>query len=108
MRAAERFRDAEGMLDTVLGAEPQVLITWESVGSPPRLLAANLPPALGVPRDPRLLLRFEDWLDGASAQALDQALLSLADEGAAFNLILRTIGGSHIEVDGRAVGGSSC
>ncbi len=106
LRAAERFRDAEGMLDTVLGAEPQVLITWESVGSPPRLLAANLPPALGVPRDARQLLRFEDWLDGASAQALDQALTSLAEEGAAFNLILRTAGGSHIEADGRAVGGT--
>ncbi len=103
-RAAERSQASEGRLQTVLAAEPQVLLTWAGAGSHPQLLAANLPPSLGVPREIEPLLRFEDWLDAPSAQSLDEALANLEDHGLAFNLILRTIGYDYVEVDGRAVG----
>ena len=103
-RAAERFRASESTLEAVLAAEPQVLLSWGGPGSRPEVLAANLPIGLGVPREPEPLLRFEEWLDAPSAQELDEALTSLADQGVLFNLILRTVGQDYVEADGRAVG----
>jgi signal transduction histidine kinase len=103
-RAAERSEACEARLKTVLAAEPQVLLTWAADDRRAQLLAANLPPALGVPRDVEGLLRFEDWLDGSSAQALDEALGNLVDRGIAFNLVLRTARADYVEVDGRATG----
>jgi len=105
-RAAERFRACESSLDTVLAAEPQTLLSWAGVGSQPQLLAATLPPSLGVPREVEQLLAFEDWLDAPSAQALDEALAGLEDHGLAFNLMLRTAAQAFVEVDGRGVGPS--
>jgi signal transduction histidine kinase len=102
---AERFRAREDMLEMVLAAEPQMLLTWTEADGP-RVLAANLPPALGVPREPERLLRFAEWLDGPSAEALDEAVRALTERGEAFNLMLRTHSQKHVEVDGRTAGGA--
>jgi signal transduction histidine kinase len=101
---AERLRASESMLDTVLSAEPQVMLIWPGSGNP-RVLAANLSPALGVPTDATLLLRFSDWLDEASASALMNAMRNLSERGEAFNLMLSTRAQKHVEADGRATGG---
>jgi signal transduction histidine kinase len=102
---AERLRASEGTLEMVLAAEPQILLAW-SGSEAPRVLAANLPIALGVPSNPQLLLRFGDWLDAPSATALDEAVRNLGQRGQAFNLMLRTQRQKHVEVDGRATGGT--
>jgi hypothetical protein len=57
-----------------------------------------------VPSDPDRLLRFEEWLDAASAEELTLAMQALADRGEAFNLMLRTERQRHVEADGRAAG----
>ena len=101
---AERYRASEGMLETILSAEPQVLLTWTAEDGP-RVHVANLPHALGVPSEPNRLLHFEDWLDEASAAELTEAMQALADRGQAFNLMLRTERQKHVEIDGRAAGG---
>ena len=101
---AERFRASEGVLEIILSAEPQVLLTWTAEDGP-RLHVANLPHALGVPSEPNRLLHFEDWLDEASAAELTEAMQALADRGQAFNLMLGTQRHKHVEVDGRAAGG---
>src|SRR6185437_5006721 len=61
---AERYRASERMLETILAAEPQILLTWTAEDGP-RVHVANLPHGLGVPSDPDRLLRFEEWLDAA-------------------------------------------
>ena len=70
---AERYRLSESTLDTVLAAEPQTLLTVAETGEA-ELLVANLPPALGVPRDTAKLLHFANWLDPESAEALNTAI----------------------------------
>jgi signal transduction histidine kinase len=101
---AERLRASESLLDTVLSAEPQAMLIWPGSGNP-RMLAANLSPALGVPSDAEPLLRFSDWLDEASAAALENAMRNLSERGEAFNLMLSTRAQKHIEADGRTSGG---
>jgi signal transduction histidine kinase len=101
---AERYRASEGMLETILSAEPQVLLTWTAEDGP-RVHVANLPHALGVPAEPNRLLRFEEWLDEASVAELTEAMQALADRGEAFNVMLSTERHKHVEVDGRAAGG---
>jgi signal transduction histidine kinase len=101
---AERYRASESMLETILAAEPQVLMTWTAEDGP-RVQVTSLPHGLGVPTEPDCLLRFEEWLDEASAAELTEAMQSLADRGEAFNLMLRTERQKHVEVDGRAAGG---
>jgi signal transduction histidine kinase len=101
---AERYRASESMLETILSAEPQVLLTWTAEAGP-RVHAASLPHGLGVPIEPNRLLRFAEWLDEASAAELTEAMQALADRGEAFNLMLRTERQKHVEVDGRAAGG---
>ena len=101
---AERYRASEGVLEIILSAEPQVLLTWTAEDGP-RVHVANLPHALGVPSEPNRLLHFEDWLDEASAAELTEAMQALADRGQGFNLMLGTQRHKHVEVDGRAAGG---
>jgi signal transduction histidine kinase len=102
---AERYRASESMLETILAAEPQTLLTWTEDGGP-RLHVANLPPALGVPTEPQRLLRFDGWLDEPSAAELTQAMQCLVERGEAFNLMLRTERQKPVEIDGRAAGGT--
>jgi signal transduction histidine kinase len=100
---AERYRLSESALDTVLVVEPQMLLTVAETGEP-EMLVASLPPAIGVPREPRRLLHFAGWLDAPSAAELDAAIEALAERGEAFNLMLATLRDRYVEVDGRAAG----
>jgi signal transduction histidine kinase len=100
---ADRYRQSESTLETVLAAEPQVLLIVSESGEP-ELLVANLPVGLGVPREANALLDFESWLDAPSASALDLALRTLVDKGEAFNLMLSTLRDRFVEVDGRVAG----
>ena len=101
---AERYRASESMLEQILSAEPQTLLTWTDEEGP-RVHVTNLPSALGVPTEPTRLLRFGEWLDDGSAAELTEAMRGLADRGEAFNLMLRTQRQRHVEVDGRTAGG---
>ena len=100
---ADRYRASESTLETILAAEPQVLLTWTEEDGP-RVNVANLPLPLGVPSEPQLLLRFSEWLDQPSAAEINEAMQNLLDRGEAFNLMLRTQRQKHVEVDGRAAG----
>jgi signal transduction histidine kinase len=101
LREAERYRASEGMLDTLLAAEPQALLAVSESGEA-ELLIATLPASLGVPSDTAALLDFAAWLDPASAKALDDAIDALVERGEAFNLMLRTERDRYVEADGRA------
>lgn len=99
----EVYRLQETLLDKMLVAEPQALLVIGETGEP-ELLAANLPPELGVPGETNRILHFAAWLDEASAANLIAAMQALQERGEAFNLMLRTQRDRHVEADGRATG----
>ncbi len=103
LREAERYRASEGMLDTVLSAEPQALLAVSESGEA-ELLIATLPPSLGVPNDAAELLNFAAWLDAGSAKGLDDAIDALVERGEKFNLMLRTARDRYVEADGHTTG----
>jgi signal transduction histidine kinase len=100
---AELYRLNESALDTILAAEPQVLLTIAESGEQ-AVLAATLPPALGVPREKEALLDFAAWLDEPSAAELAVAMQALTERGESFTLALRTQQDKYVEADGRAAG----
>ena len=100
---AERYRLSGSMLDTVLTAEPQMLLTVSETGEAD-LLVATLPANYGVPHEAARFLNFAGWLDASSVNELDGAIEGLAERGEAFNLMLTTLRDRYVEIDGRAAG----
>ena len=103
---AERLDEELDVIHAMLVAEPQVLVHWDEVGTP-RIVAATLDEGLGLPDEIDGLLRFSDWLERDSACELESHLADLRSEGAAFNVMLKTATGGHVEADGRAAAGGS-
>lgn len=91
-------------IESIIQAEPQLLVFWEQTGEP-NVIINNLEKELGTPEDPRQVLRFRSWLEPDSASELETALKNMFQEGAAFNLMLKTLVGGDLEADGRAAGG---
>ncbi len=89
--------------EALIKAEPQVLVHWEQ-GRGLEIVAQSLTGIPGLPASHQELLRFGMWLEQKSAADLKSALDALFSEGRAFNMILRTAAGGHIEADGRAAG----
>ncbi|MEQ1646940.1 MAG: ATP-binding protein [Hyphomicrobiaceae bacterium] len=90
--------------EAIVSAENQVLIFWEQ-GQRAQLMKHTLHSVPGLPTDAQALEHFGDWLEGHSAIELKEGLDALFAEGRAFNLMLRTTSGGHLEADGRAAGG---
>ncbi len=90
--------------EAIINAEAQVLIFWEQ-GQRARLINHSLASVPGVPLEPAELERFGHWLEPTSADDLKSGLDRLFNEGRAFNLLVRTRSGGHLEADGRAAGG---
>lgn len=103
-REAEALRRALVTADSILKAEPHVLVFWER-GEPARVVANTLRDVPGVPVEANLLLTYGDWLEAASAESFRHALDQLFEVGQPFNMILRTQAGGHLEADGRTAGG---
>lgn len=95
-----RVASAEG----ILRAEPQVLIYWEP-GEPLRIINSSLAGVPGLPENDQDLLRFGKWLEQAAASDLKAGLDALFEHGRAFNMIVRTRAGGHLEAEGRTAGG---
>ncbi len=108
LRAAEdEVRTLQLALTTaeaLVKGEPQTLVYWEH-GRGLRVVTQTLTAVPGLPTSQGELLRFGMWLDAPSAKNLKSALDTLFVDGRAFNMILRTAAGGHLEADGRAAGG---
>ncbi|MCU0733700.1 MAG: hypothetical protein MUE84_19225, partial [Hyphomonas sp.] len=89
--------------EALIRAEPQILVHWEQ-GRGLEIVAQSLTGIAGLPSSHQELLRFGMWLEAKSAADLKTALDALFAEGRAFNMILRTAAGGHLEADGRAAG----
>ncbi len=90
--------------DSIIRSEPQILVFWEQ-GQPLRIVAHTLKGIPGLPEAPDRFLRFANWLEPGSAASLKTALDALFTSGHAFNTILRTLAGGHVEAEGRTAGG---
>ncbi len=90
--------------EAILKAEPQVLIYWQH-GQSVRIAVNTLTTVPGLPDDDQQLLRFGQWLEPSGAHDLKAGLDQLFAIGRAFNLLLRTTAGGHVEADGRVSGG---
>ncbi len=105
-RAQDEARELRRQLaaaEALIKAEPQVLMHWEQ-GRGFSVVTNTLTGVPGLPGNAIELVRFNFWLDQKSIAALKSALDGLLSEGRAFNLILKTAAGGHIEADGRAAG----
>ncbi|WP_069094352.1 sensor histidine kinase [Methyloligella halotolerans] len=100
---AETLRSRKMRLESILAAEPQLLFAWTEAQAP-KLLIANLPQSLGVPSAADAFMRFSEWLSEDGVDSLKAAIASLTETGQGFNLMLATLAGKHIEIDGRAAG----
>jgi signal transduction histidine kinase len=100
---AKELRQRLSTAEALIRAEPQVLIYWEQ-GQSPRTVTHTLSGILGLPAGEAELMRFNLWLDHKSHAGLKEALEILFQDGKAFNMIIRTEAGGHLEADGRAAG----
>ena len=75
--------------DAIIRAEPQVLIFWEQ-GQAVRIVSHTLTGIPGLPEHHAEILRFGQWLEASSAQALKSALEKLFGNGRSFSIILKT------------------
>jgi signal transduction histidine kinase len=101
-----RLRRELAAKEAMIDAEPQVLAFWDS-GQRVQIMIHSLAHVPGVPRDPVSLERFGGWLEASAAAELKSSLDTLFTDGRAFNLLVRTKAGAHLEADGRTASGRS-
>ncbi len=98
------LRRSLAMAESVIHAEPQILLYWDSEHAA-HLVAQTLNNVAGLPVRREDILRFGQWLEPRSAALLKSSLDSLFQNGKSFNIIVRTKAADHIEAEGRATGG---
>jgi signal transduction histidine kinase len=104
MQQAAKLRKDLLAVETLIKAEPQVLIIWEP-GQRARLLTHTLASVPGVPEREADVLKFGQWLAAASAEELKNGLDELFSDGRPLGMVLKTCAGGYLEADGRAAGG---
>jgi PAS domain-containing protein len=95
---AERDR-----LNTMLLAEPQILVTWGTSGGEPEIVGDTT--VVTAAALPQRVLAFGSWLDPDKAQAMERAVDALRAQGEAFTMALMTLSGRAVDAEGRAIGG---
>jgi signal transduction histidine kinase len=87
----------------LLRAEPQVLVVWSAGDDEPQIIGdTELVTSAPIPRR---TLAFGTWLRPELAQAMESAVTTLRERGEGFAMPLTTLGGHHVEAEGRALGG---
>ena len=103
---SSELNDMRARLDraeTFLAAEPQIVIAWGLQNNEPEI-EGDLTLVSDVPA-PRRVLGFGSWLAPEKAQKLDVVVANLRERGEAFRLAAVSLGGRHLEIEGRAVTG---
>jgi signal transduction histidine kinase len=97
------LREERDRANTLLLAEPQVIVVWPAGGDEPDisgdvsiLLRTTLP---------RRVLAFGTWLEAEQAHAMEDVVDALRTEGKGFSLALTTLQRRHVLAEGRAIGG---
>jgi signal transduction histidine kinase len=101
--AVKALRQELEVAQSIVMAEPQVLVAFEADGAP-RLVNHLLDSKLGVPVKLRNLMRFASWVERSAALSLESRIKELKASGRPFEMTLKTLAGPHIEAEGRASG----
>jgi signal transduction histidine kinase len=101
--AMKALRQELDVAQSIVMAEPQVLIAFEADGTP-RMVNHLLEAKFGVPLKLRNVMRFASWLERGAALSLESRLQELKATGRPFEITLKTLAGPHIESEGRASG----
>jgi signal transduction histidine kinase len=96
------LRSEVDRVNSLLMAEPQILIAWATAGTEPAIHGdiAIVGNGSGLTRP----LAFGTWLDAKPAQKLEAAVETLRASGKSFVMLLVTATGRQIEAEGRAIG----
>jgi signal transduction histidine kinase len=86
-----------------LSAEPQIVVAWGTSSGEPDI-EGDLSLVMDAPM-PRRVLGFGSWLPPEQAKQLESQVERLRGRGEGFRMALVSIGGRHLEVEGRAVAG---
>lgn len=101
LRESGRLRAVAEAAETILEADDQRLVVWDSRVTTPSLIGE-----LSVaPADRAQFLAFGSWLANSSTAELEEAIDRLRDRGDGFHLTLTTQRGALVESIGRTVGG---
>ncbi|KQT83974.1 PAS domain-containing sensor histidine kinase [Aurantimonas sp. Leaf443] len=87
----------------LMAAEDERLVIYSGSARPE--IVGQLDCAGRVPADERGFLAFSDWMDGASAQGLAEAVVALRERAEPFSQVVDLGEAGLIEVRGRTVGG---
>lgn len=85
--------------DALLQLKDQRIVVWFNEGRKPELVGAL--PAADAPEDRATFLAFGKWLAPRCAARLERAVTILREERRPFDLIVETVGGGLLEVQGR-------
>jgi signal transduction histidine kinase len=102
----EHLERARGELDRAqvfLSVDPQIVIAWSGHSNQPDI-EGDVTLVTGIPI-PRRILGFGSWLPPDTAREVQQNIDILRQRGEAFHMTAQTIGGRHVEIDGRAISG---
>lgn len=89
----------------LLLTEPQIVVVWRHAKAEPEIVG-DASALTGHPAA-RRILAFGSWLDPARARAIEQALEALRRRGETFSMLVMTLRGRHVEVQGRPIGGAA-
>ncbi|MGH6762176.1 MAG: ATP-binding protein [Phyllobacterium sp.] len=89
--------------DALLNMKDQRVIVWNGTETRPSVIGA-LPDETGAPADRATFLAFGRWLRVDSVAGLERALSALRDKAQAFDLVVETVRGIPLEVQGRSTG----
>ncbi|KAA2237888.1 PAS-domain containing protein [Salinarimonas soli] len=102
-RELDALHGAQERAEMLVGAERQLMISWDGRDGEPRIDGDAS--VLGDSVSPGRPLAFGAWLSPADAAAIDAALARLKERGEGFHLTLRTTRDRFMEAEGRAIGG---
>ena len=104
--ASEQLERESASLQSLLAAEPQLLISWEAEDSPV-LAAASLHHCAGIPDEVDDVVSFSSWLERESAARLKNHIDALLEDGTGFAIRVETLKGAHLETIGRVSAGGA-
>ena len=102
-RLAELNRSVQRS-DALIDVKEQRIVIWNNANATIEL-TGQLPEGCGAPSDRSGFLAFGRWLGPQSVGPLEHAIADLRDKATSFDLIVETMNGNALEVQGRISGG---
>ena len=90
--------------EALLNLKDQRIIIWDGYNANSEVIGL-LPDDTGAPLDRSLFLAFGRWLRADSVMALEHAIRDLREKAITFDMVVETVNGTLLDVNGRTSGG---